>query len=260
MKNLRLIFFLSTLVSCNFWNHSNKNIESEYYPNGNIKSETPVKDGKRNGTTKYYDEHGRLMSTVQYVDDKREGWLINYNSEIGKPVLKGFFKNDTQCGPVTQYYLEGMLFRESNYVKGRVDGVIKTYWPNGKLKAENYYKMGKPSIGLKEYDKEGKLITDQPKILIQQSIEHGFISKIILKISISSDEVDRVEIFNDELIDGKYLPDNAFKIPIINGVSTLEYPVSNGRMNKKRLSIIAKFRTKNGDTMILHRYYELVVK
>ncbi len=258
MKNSILLILCFFIVSCNFFDRSGKVIEREYYSDGGLKSETELKDGKRNGMVRNYSERGRLLSTTEYVNDLREGWLINYSSETGAPELKGFFKNDTQSGPVIQYYREGMLFRESNYVKGRIDGVVKTFWANGKLKAENFYKMGKLSVGLKEYDKEGNLIIKRPEIIFHELNQLALFDRLVLKISVS-DEAEDVEFYSDELAEGKYLPTHAFALQVIDGVATLEYPIMRGAAYKKRLSIIAKFRTKNGNTMLTHRYYDLII-
>ena len=174
-------------------------------------------------------------------------------------MLKAFFKNDTQCGPVIQYYREGMLFRESNYVKGLVNGEIKTYWPSGKLKAINYYRMGKPMVGLKEYDRDGKLVTDMPKIMVEEVNQVRQLGRILLKVSVS-DDADKVEIYSGQLVDGKYFPDYADKLPVIDGTAVFDYPVLKNTPKRRRLSFIAKFRTANGNTTIAQKYYDVVVR
>lgn len=218
----------------------------EFYPDGTIKSEISVKNGMRNGLTKYYDEKGRLLSTAEYVNDKRQGWVINYNTKNKKITIKAFYKNDLQNGQVIQYYQEGMLFRESNYVNGRVDGIIKTYWPDGKIKAENTFKMGMPAIGLKEYDKAGKLITDVPKIVINRipNEENAYMINL-------SDKSDDVEFYLDELEDGKYFNPKSRRLRVDNGIAR----VYNPKLINNKLVIIARVKTKYANTLILQRYY-----
>ena len=260
MVNLKTV--TSTLIvaillfSCKLRNDPNKGIIEEFYPNGLIKSESPVKNGLRNGLVKNYSENGKLLSTAEYIEDLRNGWLINYSAENGKPMLKAMFKNDVQNGPVIQYYREGMLFRESNYVNGRIDGKVITYWPDGKVKAENFYKIGKPAMGLIEYDKDGKIIIDQPKILITQVDQLEIYNKVVLRITLS-ENVDELEFYLEEPFEKIYIPDHPYKLRVVDGIATIDYPAPSGSTFKKKISIMAKFRSKNGNTMVLQHYYNL---
>lgn len=255
--NLSGLLCISGIILFSCQDNKKTRIVEEYYPDGTIKSEIAVKDNLRNGKTKYYNEKGRLLSTAEYLKDKREGWVINYNPLNGKVTTKAFYKNDLQDGQVVQYYKEGMLFRESNYIKGRVDGVIKTYWPDGKLKAENTFKMSKPVIGLKEYDKTGTLLK-QPIILIEEINQATLLNKVILKFSLS-DKNPNVEFYLEDLEDGKYFNPHTFKLRNDDGVSSVEYPVFRGNTMTKKVSIIAKVKTKYGNTLILQHYYNLNV-
>jgi antitoxin component YwqK of YwqJK toxin-antitoxin module len=237
--------------ACHSRNKANDSDVFEYYQDGSVKSQTPVKNGKRNGLVRNFNENGKLLSTAEYVEDLREGWLINYSTENYKPMLKAYFKKDTQNGPVIQYYQEGMLFRESNYVKGRLDGLVKTYWPNGKLKAENFYQMGKPAIGLKEYKSDGITPVLEPSIQIRQKIQTGLHNKVMLDISLTS-EVDEVEFYTGNLEDGKFLNLHSQALRCEDGVATLEYTVSAAR-EFKVISILAKAKTRMGSTLILQK-------
>jgi hypothetical protein len=252
-----IFFILIALLSfsCNK-NKKNKIIE-EYYPGGSIKSEVEMTDSVRNGNAKYYDESGHLLSTAEYKNDKREGWVINYNPENGKITAKAFYKNDEQNGEVIQNYKEGMLFRTSKYVNGRVNGVIKTYWPDGKLKAENTFKMGKPGTGLVEYNKEG-IPLKQPVILVNEINQAALLNKIVLKISLSDGNKD-VDFYLDDLEEGKYFNPMTYQLRNDDGISSIEYPVHRGITLIQKISIISKSKTIYGNTLILHRYYNLAV-
>jgi hypothetical protein len=250
-----ILFILIGIFYYSCQNTQKNRIVEEYYPGGTIKSEIAMTDTMRNGLAKYYSETGHLLSTAEYKNDKREGWVINYITENGKIATKAFYKNDLQDGQVFQYYKEGMLFRESTYVKGRVDGIIKTYWPDGKLKAENTFKMGKPAIGLKEYDKEGKLIK-QPVIQITEINQAALLNKVIVKFSISDGNTD-VDFYLDNLEDAKYFNPQAFKLRNDEGVSSIEYPVHHGTKLFNKISIVAKVKTSYGNTLILQKYYNL---
>jgi len=262
-KVLIFIVCLIFIVSCKFklGNDPNNGVQYENYPDGTVKSQYTLRNGLREGIVRNYTQEGKLFSTAEYKNDLRDGWLINYNEANGKLVLKFYFKKDTQNGPAFHYYDQGQLFRESNYVKGRVNGVIKTYWPNGNLKAENTFKMGKPGLGLKEYEKDGKTIINQPNILVKEINQATLLNKVILKISIS-DGTDDAEVYVDDfdLEDGKFFNPYSHSLTKDDGgVASIEYHVPRGTTLIRKIHIVAKLKTKFGNTLILHKYCNLAI-
>lgn len=245
MKTFQLLISILALLfifSCNL-KDPNNGIQEEYYPNGVIKSKINLKNGLKDGVALYYDNKGRLISKTEYKDDLKNGKLINYNAETGHPILEANFKDDIQSGLVTQYYLEGMLFRESYYKEGRLNGIIKTYWPDGKIKAENKYYMGSPGLGLMEYDKNGKPI-EQPELIIK---DLGHLNKA-LEIRLKGD-YDNVSYYVGEL-DSIYLSSENRKLRSDNGLAYYNYM---SQKNPGKISIIAKVKTNYGNTLILQK-------
>lgn len=53
-------------------------VEIEYFKNGEIKSETPYKNGKLDGIVKEYYENGKLESEVPYKDNQENGVYRTY--------------------------------------------------------------------------------------------------------------------------------------------------------------------------------------
>ena len=258
MKLFKYCLFLALVgLLCHCRENKKRRIVEEYYPGGTIKSEIEMVDTMQDGMAKYYGESGRLLSTVQYKNDKREGWVTNYNIENGKIATKAYFKNDTQDGPVYQYYREGMLFRLSKYVKGRVDSIITTYWPNGKIKSQNLYHLGEPAIGLKEYDKTGKLLK-QPDIIVSEINQAALFNKVTLKFSLSNGNRN-VEFYIDTLEDGKYFNPKTHELRNDEGVGSIEYSVYRGNTLIEKISIVAKVTTEYGNKLILHKNYNLAV-
>jgi antitoxin component YwqK of YwqJK toxin-antitoxin module len=257
MKKRSVIIILALMTGLISCSHKNDEFTVEYYPDGTLKSEIQVKNGVRNGITKNYDDKGRLVSTAELVDDKYEGWMINYNPDNNKITAKALYKNDQQNGPATLFYSDGQLYREMTYVDGRVDSIVKTYWPGGKLQAEVFFKKGEPAVGLKEYDKNGTPVK-QPTIVFKELDQLSLFSKIELRIFLS-DKTSEVQFYKGELKEGKYL--NA-KTPVIfsrKGVASLYYTVPKGRAIRERINIISRSRTEYGNTLVLQRVYNLSV-
>lgn len=255
---IKIVILIGSLVllSCGRSSDPNNGIVFEYYSNGEIKSQMTLKDGVREGMVRNFDDKGHLLSTAMYKNDKRNGELINYSTENGKPMLKAIFVDDVQEGPVIQYYQEGMLFRESTYKKGRIDGIVKTYWPSGRLKAENYYKMGMPSIELKEYDKSGKPVKNQAQIVIEEVNQLALLDKLVVKVYLT-DRNPEVEFYLEKLEEGKYLPHNAYKLRTSKGVASIDYFVPRGGTLMNKVCIIAKFKTELNNTMVRYKEYNL---
>jgi len=51
-------------------------VKKEYYDNGMLKSERYYKDGKLDGSCRFYTETGKLWATEDYKDGKRWGMII----------------------------------------------------------------------------------------------------------------------------------------------------------------------------------------
>jgi antitoxin component YwqK of YwqJK toxin-antitoxin module len=251
INTLHLIFLFLTFLACT----KNDNLVKEYYPDHTIKCIMEVKNGMRNGLTKNFDEKGRLLSTAELVNDKYEGWLINYNPANGKITFKSHYKDDKQNGEVTSYYDQGQLYREMTYVNGRVDSIVKTYWPDGKLQAQVYFKMGMPAIGLEEFDKEGNQV-QQPHIVIEENNQLALLNLVTLKIYLSNHKP-KVDFYMGDLKEGKYLDPKTFKYNDTNGVVKLEYEVPRNHRIMETITILARTRSDYGNTLVLRRVYNV---
>jgi hypothetical protein len=255
MKNALICLVTLILISCN---PNKPKVVEEYYPDGTIKSQTTLVNGLRNGTSKTFDERGRLQSTAEYVNDVKEGWLYNYNPLNGKVTAKAFYKNDKQNGIVNLYYTNGEIYREMKYVDGRLDSVVKTYYGKKILQAENVFKMGQPSVNLKEYDEKGKLITDYPSIIVKEEDMRRTKGKYRLKISLS-DKCSKVDYYLNAISDEGFLDQKAAQIDSKDGIGFQDYNLPSGASYKTKVQIVAKYKTELGNTKILIRSYTLKI-
>ena len=74
--------------------YKNKKIvlEKEYYVNGKLAREIPLKNALINGEVKYYYENGKIRSTANFVNGNIDGTLREYN-QAGKPIQETLYKN-----------------------------------------------------------------------------------------------------------------------------------------------------------------------
>ena len=67
-------------------------LEKEYYANGKLAREIPLKDGLINGEVKDYYENGKIRSTATFVNGHIDGVVKEYN-QAGKVIKETLYKN-----------------------------------------------------------------------------------------------------------------------------------------------------------------------
>ena len=67
-------------------------LEKEYYANGKLAREIPLKDGLINGEVKDYYENGKIRSTASFVNGDIDGVVKEYN-QAGKVIKETLYKN-----------------------------------------------------------------------------------------------------------------------------------------------------------------------
>ena len=80
-------------------------IKRDYFLNGNIRSETPYKNGRINGVGKDYFLNGNIRSEIPFKNDKIHG-IQKYYNENGKLWYEIPFKNGEKHGLKKEYYDE----------------------------------------------------------------------------------------------------------------------------------------------------------
>ena len=266
MKNSLFIVVLLLLFFFSCGKSARKSSESvsdtvvlkEFYSNRTIKSEVSAIGELRQGWTRNYDHEGRLISEVYYVDNVRHGPVRNYYAASGKLNSSFEYKNGIKEGDEIWYYESGQKYRVSPFVNGKIEGIQKLYYENGNLLAEIPYKAGSPGMGLKEYKKDGTLIRDYPRLLITKEDHLRAANKILLFISLS-DADNNVKFYKGTLVDGKYLHDKLLSLATQNGVTQLDYNIPPGAAISQKINIVANYKTRLGNPLILGKTYDLQV-
>ncbi len=168
-----------------------------YYSNGKIKNEGNRKNFLLDSLWKFYDINGNLVKTIENNQNKKNGWLKEYDTS-GVLIFKQKYLNDipidtayyyhTQIGKLKKIvpyqkskphgifyeldsdsnivaigeYQNGFLLRYEKInqkdEKGNKQGSWKEFYTDGKIKKEIDYTDGKINGYVKEYDKKGNLV------------------------------------------------------------------------------------------------------
>jgi antitoxin component YwqK of YwqJK toxin-antitoxin module len=136
MKRVLIIsVFILLIASCS----EDKN--KTYYPNGKLRLEAIMKDGKMNGPAKVYYETGELQWEGTLVNDLKDGLIIKYYLN-GNKESEIYYKNGKEHGSIKTYYESGKLKASATIIDGKENGLSKDYFETGELKSEGNYVNG----------------------------------------------------------------------------------------------------------------------
>jgi len=110
-----------------------------------------LKDGKLQGTVRYYDEEGELVFEGEYTDNYRNGPGEEYQD--GKLIYSGNFDYGKYGGEGRQYE-DGILVCSGTYDSGLLDGDdCILYYPNGSMLYRGSFSKGRQTgIGTQYYE------------------------------------------------------------------------------------------------------------
>ncbi|MCF8304685.1 MAG: toxin-antitoxin system YwqK family antitoxin [Bacteroidales bacterium] len=128
------ILILPLLMSCN-------RTKTEYYDNGNKKSELTYNGGKLQGVATWWYANGEKKMESHYENGKLEGKSIRWHKN-GKFERIEHYKSDKLHGRVATFSIRGKQLSEENYVNDTLHGTYKVWHPNGQIKVTGKYHMG----------------------------------------------------------------------------------------------------------------------
>ncbi len=185
----------------------------------------------RHGESKRYSKSGKLLESINYADNKKEGMRLTYHST-------------------------GKVYKEQPYVNGRLSGICKRYDRDGNVTAEYEYKNGLAGIGLKRYTNLGKLRPD-PILTVEKNDNIRTTSIYSIKLSLTGEgasSIKSAEFYEGELIEGKYYHKNltpAKKLSSKSGEVQIKLP--KGSAINKTLNVVAVCKTSEGLTLIIQK-------
>ena len=166
-----------------FWTYNTDRSRPEYI--GKVLSKELYVNDKKEGLSYYNYPDGRLKETVNYLDDDRDGYSIEYaqdgriitikryskGSLVERQKLNRYDDNGVKIGEWEEFY-EGIKVKtNANYVKGVLDGYYKEYDEQGKLILTLLYNNGK--LVQQVNDVESKMQIKEIKDSLGNIIESG---------------------------------------------------------------------------------------
>ena len=130
-------------------------IHKVYDHHGNLVVDEKYDHGKLDGVQRLYCNY----SLVQWEDGTEE-WGVIEEVDIDKLKYRYFCPHTLNKGTQDKEKITAtLLYRETNFVKGVIDGTEKTFYSDRQLESEITYKMGE-IISAKKYDSDGYLIEE----------------------------------------------------------------------------------------------------
>jgi antitoxin component YwqK of YwqJK toxin-antitoxin module len=135
---------------------------SLFYPDGKIRQTIAYSDGRKEGLSKEYDKNGNIITLLEYHND----FLVSRDR------INRLDSKKLKQGPWKEFYADGKIRAELNYVDDLLHGYYKEYDEKGNLMLTSLYDMGaivrsdiddQPEIEIiNRYDDSGKLIYSGP--------------------------------------------------------------------------------------------------
>lgn len=131
IRTILLIIIIFTFHACT-------HTETEYHPNGAVKSIITYKGKKEHGLMTYYRVDGVKELEINMVNGKKEGemtrWFNANNIES-----KTHYKNDLKDGVEILYSIDGYKIMETSYKEGKKHGYYATWHNKDQIKEEGAF-------------------------------------------------------------------------------------------------------------------------
>src|SRR5205085_6447467 len=105
-------------------------VQTEFYSNGNIKSEEFTEENIKNGLCKYYNTDGKMVRSVLFNNGVENGLAREFDPADGRVITVTTYKN----GYFTK---EEKINRIDKF--GMKQGPWKDFYDNDKTKSDGYY-------------------------------------------------------------------------------------------------------------------------
>jgi len=246
MKPVYLLSFILLFASCDYIKSSEETTTEK-----SKKKKEKVSDGVKKNYHK-----GKLASTVTYKDGLKNGSATNYYPD-GKVNMEFNYKNGVKDGPYKWFFENGKVYIEGQYKENEKHGIFKTYRDNGSLLAEMPWHEGMACTGLKEYFESGNR-KPVPKLVVKHKNTVRLNGQYKLEISLSDKSAGK--FYEGYLNDNNSFPDYFSDLNTSKSKGELVYFLNRGDFMMKKITIIAKIKTREKNFYILTKKINLSVE
>lgn len=152
----RVIYNFFVLVLVVSFSSCEPTKESQFYSNGELEYEVPLKNGKREGEMISYLENGNISVKASFKSGKLNGLTTGYDS-LGNVVSRIEYKDDLKHGKAEMFYSNGNAKSMATHEQGKLVGPLLEYYENGDLSKRYYFDSNSEIIYFKSYSRSGVL-------------------------------------------------------------------------------------------------------
>jgi hypothetical protein len=236
-----VVSILLSVLSCTSKQENVKLKELEVYPDGSV-------------LQRKFTKQGILFAEILRKNGKKNGVSRNFY-EDGKIKIETNFIENSKEGESKLYYPEGGVCQLNVFKNDVLNGVTKYFYKNGSLSCEIPYLNGEAEPGLKEYSKEGKVISESPEIIVTPIDKTTSSNKYILRLSLSnkSQNVSFARVYFEKKKKTKV------EIRTKNGVGELSFNISPDVAYRENVIVEASYKTKYGNPYVARSTYTLLI-
>lgn len=167
-----------------------KQIQTQYYPNGQRHSEAEMEDGVVNGICRLWSESGILLEEMSFRNGTYDGMCRQWNS---RGELLGEFTIVNGTGVVVRWNDDGSLLCETSVVNGKWTGRHRVWADRTSVIADEYYILDK-KVSRKKYLEEAARHPDWPQYLKDKSRVNKWLKQCKRRsVAPTSDELKELE-------------------------------------------------------------------
>lgn len=149
---------------------------TEWFENGQVKSQGDYWKGVRDGEWKEFSEEGQIVLEAFYDRSKFAGDVTKYYS-TGEKKSTGTYllgKKDLLTGEFTEWYKNGNRKFTGNYIKGKKSGICRWFYENDQVKKEAVYEKDNYAGFVREFYENGeKKIVGEYAKGVNQGLKNG---------------------------------------------------------------------------------------
>ena len=157
LDGLDVVYYDGAVKETGHWKEGKQNGLFTLYTTGGILIDyANFEDGERHGLTRQYDpETGGVTHVGNYLHGEMDGRWVEYDPDTGYILMEQTYRAGVLHGPAKQYYSNGQLQIDMNFVDGVAQGPYQAYYPSGQLQVEDSLENGSYSSQVKMYHEDG---------------------------------------------------------------------------------------------------------